>query len=128
MKLIFPSKHWLTTLLISPIFLIIYDSVADTQFVFDEPSIYMLFITMGAVISLPGLLIYYLTYKHLITTELSNFQIRLYLIAVASAMAIIAFWLIQGSLMIPMMLSYLTGVAISAWFYPVRGNKAGNSR
>lgn len=128
MKLIFPAKHWLTTLLISPIFLIIYDSVADTHFVFDEPSIYMLFITMGAVFSLPGLLIYYLTYKHLITTELSNLQIRLSLIAVASAMAMIAFWLIQGSLMIPMMLSYLTGVAISGWFYPVRENKAGNSR
>ncbi len=122
MKLTFPVKHWLTTLLISPTFLIIYDSVVNTQFVFDEPSIYMLFITMGAVFSLPGLLIYYLAHKHLTTTKLTDLQIRLNLVIVAMITVVFVFWLIQGSLMIPMILSYLTGVIISGWFYPIREN------
>lgn len=122
MKLTFPIKHWLTTLLVSPIFLIIYDSVVDTEFVFNEASIYFLFITMGAVLSLPGLLIYFLTHKHLQTSKLSDLQIRLILIAIAATMVAIAFWLIKGSLMIPMMLSYVTGVTISGWTYSIRGN------
>jgi hypothetical protein len=120
MKIIYPIKHWLTTLLISPIFLVFYDSVVDTNFVFNEPTIYMLFLTMGAVLSLPGLAGYIYIFKQLQKNGLTDLQMRLILIPIAGLMAVIAFWLIKGSLMIPMMLSYVTGVIISGCLFSTK--------
>ncbi len=113
MKIIYPVKHWLTTLLIGPLFLILYDSLTGTEFVFNEPSIYILFLTMGAIISSPVLLGYIYIYKQLKRIRLTDIQIRLTLIPLAIIMAVLSFWLIKGMIMIPMMLSYTTGIIIS---------------
>jgi hypothetical protein len=120
MKITYSIKNWVTTLVISPLFLVLYDAVADTEFVFDDLGVYFVFIFMGAIFSLPGLLIYFLVYKGLISIGLSNVIIRLTLILVASLMALIALWLIKGSIMIPMMLSYVSGVLISGFIYPLK--------
>jgi hypothetical protein len=120
MKITYSIKNWATTLVISPLFLVLYDAVVDTEFVFDDLGIYFLFVFMGAIFSLPGLLVYFFAYKGLISTELPNVLIRLTLIQVASVMVIIALWLIKGSIMIPMMLSYVSGVLISGFIYPLK--------
>lgn len=122
MKLSYPIKHWFTTLLISPLFLIIYDFVADTKFTFNEASIYFLLLTMGILLSLPSLFIYFFIHQRLINSRLSNIQIRTILLAIAISMVIVTFLLIKGSAMIPMMTSYMLGALTSGWVYPVTDN------
>jgi hypothetical protein len=75
---------------------------------------------MGAVISLPGLAAYTYFYKQLKNNRLTEIQMRLILIPIASLMAVIAFWLIKGSMMIPMMLAYVTGVIISGCLFSTK--------
>uniref|UniRef100_UPI00404728BD hypothetical protein n=1 Tax=Roseivirga sp. TaxID=1964215 RepID=UPI00404728BD len=120
MKITYSIKNWATALIISPLFLVLYDAVADTEFVFDDLGVYFVFILMGAIFSLPGLFVYFFVYKALISIGFSNIIIRLTLILVASLMALIALWLIKGSIMIPMMLSYVSGVLISGFIYPLK--------
>ena len=120
MRLPYPIKHWLATLVISPIFLVIYYVVVETRFVLDDLSIYLLFLFMGILISLPAILVYWFAYKKMVNTDLSDLQMRLWLMLVAGIIAVTCFWLIKGSLMIQMMIAYAMGILVSSWLFVVR--------
>ena len=116
----YPIKHWVSTLLISPILLAIYDRFTESSFMFDMLSTYVLFLFMGALFSSPALFIYYWVHRYLETTQLKGLYIKLILVTLASTLIFVVFKIIAGAAQTQFTVAYVLGVSISAWFFPIR--------
>jgi Sec-independent protein secretion pathway component TatC len=120
MKLGYPIKHWLTSLVIGPTIMIIYDTIYNSKLMNDAVGVYFLFVAFGLFFSLPTFILYALTYNSIIKTDKSNFTIKTILIVLGILGIVVTFSLIKGTLTMKASIFYSIGLIIGSLFYKVR--------
>lgn len=134
MKLPYPIKHFLATLLIGPCIPVFYETGSSVeggnpgilQTLRDLIETYPLFLMFGFVFALPAFIIYYLVYRAFIRTTLPSLAIKMLLNTVAIAGLIITLKLIFDSYIPTAIISYSIAVIISSLFFklrPLRSNE-----
>ena len=119
MKISYPVQHWLLTILISPILLIVYDHLFDLGLVYDdEVSLYLMMVYYGFVFSLPSVVFYYLLFLQLSKMAFPDKTVKSILLVVAVLLSAISLWLIGGSLMDSLMVVYGSGIVIAYFILP----------
>lgn len=73
----YPLKHWFFTNIISSLCLFAFDLISQHNSLNDATGVGMLFFIFGSVFSIPTFIVYLLTYKLLIKTAKSIFNIKL---------------------------------------------------
>jgi len=123
----YPLLLWVTTLVIAPISLIIYDSIeyGKGSIKNDLPLIYVFFL-FGAFFSLPVFIIVYFLFKYLTDKIISGFLIKVILNVFCLISICVTFALIKGSAAEISTLIYSGTVIVSSIFYKVY-NKDKNS-
>ena len=119
-KLRYPIKHWLTSLIIGPTIMIIYDTIENSKLMIDAVGVYFLFVSFGILFSLPTFIVYALTYNAIIKTDKSNLTIKAILIAFGILGVVVTFSLIKGTLIFKASIFYSIGLIIGSLFYNVR--------
>lgn len=122
----YPVKHWLTTLAIGPLILIIGDSISSFGFVFSTSGVYFLYAIFGLVFSLPVFGVYFWIYKKLAKTSLSSIAIKIILTSLGGIGIAVSFALINGSMVVEEVVSYSIALLIASTFYRIRPNEITN--
>jgi hypothetical protein len=94
----FVIKVWLTTIVLSPILLlfIIADAPAGLAYIPEMLAIVFYSIFFGALLSLPALLIYDLSFQQLKTTSLETGYIKIILVLITAICIFITFFVMNG--------------------------------
>ncbi len=128
MDTFYPIKHWLLTLLISPLILFLYsflflggDSFSDFL------GLYFVFILFGIVISLPALICYYFTFYLLKTKINSALQLKTILNVIAITGIFITFLIMEGSSIFDFILCYSIAVIICSGFSKIKKKESYSS-
>ncbi len=79
MKFNYPLKHWLTTILLGPLFPIVFSLIFGEQYGQEENQIafYPLFLLFSIAFSMPTIFMYYLIYYYLKTTDIKPTHLKL---------------------------------------------------
>src|SRR4030095_3853298 len=117
MKLGYPLKHWLTSLTIGPLIVIIYDAISNSKLMTDAVGIYFLFVAYGLFFSLPVFALYVLTFNKIIKTDKSDLVIKIVLNAIGAIGIIVTFLIIKGSITMLASVSYSIALIIASIFY-----------
>ncbi|MGC3945563.1 MAG: hypothetical protein QM762_13770 [Chryseolinea sp.] len=120
MKLGYPIKHWLTSLIIGPTIMIVYDTIDNSKLMNDAIGVYVLFVSFGILFSIPTFIVYAWTYNAIIKTDKSNLAIKAVLITLAILGVVVTFSLIKGTLIFKASIFYSVGLIIGSLFYNVR--------
>lgn len=120
MNLEYPIKHWLTSLTLGPLIMIIYDMVDNSKLMNDAGGIFFLFLVFGLLFSLPLLVLYALTYNFLTKNIKSNLMIKVILNLLGVLGIVITFSLIKGSMTVMASVFYSIGLIIASLFYNIR--------
>jgi hypothetical protein len=119
----YPIKHWLTTLMIGPLLLGIYEAIrASDRNVWGELQTYPLFLVLGLVYSFPVFLMYCLAFNLLIKTTATPWLIKTILNTGAIACVFISFKIIGGSLALTLSIAYSMALLISSFFFKVQNH------
>ncbi|ANE52299.1 hypothetical protein SY85_19225 [Flavisolibacter tropicus] len=118
---LFPLQLWVLTIVLGPILLCIGGAVYDIGLLDNTKNleVILLFIPFGLFFSLPTFLVVCLAY-FLTQEKLPATFVRLLLIILAIIGVCVTFWLIEGSLAIPLSITYSLTVVISSLFLKVR--------
>ena len=120
MALDYPIKHWLGTLAVGPIIILIYDAVfSNYNSMLSALEFYLMFFLFGLLFSLPVLLIYYVCFKMITRKLKSKVRIKLVLLLIAILGTLLTFYLIGGTLMDPLMISYSVALVMTAIFLKI---------
>ena len=120
MNLGYPIKHWLTSLIIGPTIMIIYDTIDNSKLMIDAVGVYFLFVTFGLFFSLPTFILYALTYNSIIKTNKSNLTIKTILNILGILGIVVTFSLIKGTLTMKASIFYSTALMIASLCFKVR--------
>ena len=116
----YPYKHWLTSLVVGPLLMIIYEIIFDPGPMVGVVETYFLFLTFGLFFSVPVFLLYLLTFNQLTKKINSNLTIKTILNTVGVIGIIVTFLIIKGSMAMMLAISYSVTLIISSVFYRVR--------
>jgi len=124
MNLSYPLKHWLTTLLVGPILIIVYDLIVSLRLMVDGLGLLMVFIAVGLVLSLPIFLVYLWAFKLLTKKKISDLMIKATL-DIGGVLAIIVTFLfiIKGNLAITLSVAYSIALVLSSLFFGIDREK-----
>ena len=115
MALEYPIKHWLGTLAVGPVIVLIYDAVfSHNNSMLSGPEFYVLIFLFGLLFSLPSLLIYYFCYKMVSRKVKSKLRTKMVLLIIAIVETLLTLYLIGGTLMNPLMISYSAALVMTA--------------
>ena len=115
MALEYPIKHWLGTLAVGPVIVLIYDAVfSHNNSMLSGLEFYVLIFRFGLLFSLPSLLIYYFCYKMVSRKVKSKLRTKMVLLIIAIVGTLLTLYLIGGTLMNPFMISYSAALVMTA--------------
>jgi hypothetical protein len=122
MILTYPLKHWLCTLALGPLILWMYDRL----FTHNNPMLsgiefYFMFFLFGFVFSIPALVVYYFSFRIILGKVSSKIAAKLILLAIAVPATLFTFYLIGGTLMHPLMISYSAALIVASMFFKLNG-------
>jgi hypothetical protein len=120
MKLGYPLKHWLTSLIIAPLTMILYDTISSSKLLPDTAGVYFLFIPYGLLFSLPVFGLYLLIFNMIIKTDKSSLTIKVILDAIAIIGVVATFSLIGDSIEMKLSIFYSVALVIASTFFRVR--------
>ena len=117
----YPYKHWLTTLAVGPLILIIQDIFFGNNNLNDSIGIYMLFLVFGLFFSLPAFAFYLLLFNLIIRKTNSTFIIKTVLSLTTIVGVFVTIKLIGGTMMTPKLASYYSvALIICSLFYKIK--------
>lgn len=120
MNLAYPLKHWLTSLSIGPLMMIIYDAFSSSKLMNDAFVTCLLFVTFGLFFSLPVFILYVLVYNRIIKTDQSNLTIKIILNIIGVIGVVTTFSVIKGSITMVASICYSIALITGSIFYKVR--------
>lgn len=116
----YPLKHWLTSLAIGPLIMIIYDTVISAKLMNDAIGMYFLFLLYGVFFSLPTLILYLFLYSRVVNTQTSNLVSKTILNFLGVVGIVVTFLLIGGSMSQILTLSYSGALIFGSLLYNIR--------
>jgi hypothetical protein len=116
----YPVKHWLTTLTLGPLLMIIYDAFISTRLMNESVGIYILFLMFGVCFSLPAFFLYLFIYNRIIKEKISNLSIKTILNVIGVTLVIAIFLLIKGSMSQLLIFCYSIAIVVGSLFYRLR--------
>lgn len=116
----YPFKHWITSLVLGPLFEFIYALFYNSNFKLstDIISIYILYLIFGLVFSLPVFVCYLILFNVLIKKRVSTKMIKILLNLLAIVSMFFLIKSIGGTAMTTSLcISYSIGILICSYFY-----------
>lgn len=124
MKILYPVKHWVTTLLLGPVLLMGYHPFTSSRIIRNAHGIIVLFWGLGFVLSLPVFAMYLLAFKFIIKRKKSDLVIKtaLGILGVVS-IAVIFLLIIKGSTAMELTMSYSISLITSSLFLRIENRE-----
>jgi hypothetical protein len=122
-QLSYPTKHWLTTISVGPLFLSVCDVLFSKQnTMLSYIKFYFMFVFYGFIFSIPVFAIYYFLFKMSLKAKISRLAVKIGMLIVAIIITCFVICLIGSALMLPLMISYLIALALTSTFYKLEDN------
>ncbi len=125
MNLEYPLKWWFTSIILAPIYMVVYSIISKSNYLIspESISIIFIFILFGLVLSLPMQILCIILFKFLIKKINSEIIIKLILNIVCITGIFTTFKLIGGSASLDLSLAYSTSVILSSLIYKIRSKE-----
>lgn len=116
----YPYKHWLTSIALTPILVIVDDTILlDWVRLVNHLQSYPVFFILGVAFSLPTFIIYLLLFTYLEKLEKPEPFIKITLILFTLISILITFKIIGGSAEKELMVMYSVSSIISSFFFKI---------
>lgn len=117
----YPYKHWLTTLTIAPLMIMIYDFLNGNNNFNDAIGIFVLFVIFGFLFSLPVVVLYLLLFTILIKRVDSVLLIKIILNVFTILGVLLSIKTIGGTMMTPALsMHYSVALILCSFFFKIK--------